>query len=60
MEHDFVDKFEDELREVEKKLENLGASICSVQNGYDSWGEINKAVHHVQEAIHYAYKMRYL
>ena len=60
MEYDFVDKFENELRDVEKKLEGLGASICSVQNGYDSWEEINKAVIHVQEAIHHAYKMRYL
>ena len=60
MEYDFVDKFEDELREVEKKLKGLGASICSIQDGYDSWREINQAIHHVQEAIHHAYKMRTL
>ena len=58
MTHEEVDKVEEDLRKVERELEEIGARICSAENGADSWNEINRAVEHVGGAIHSAFKMR--
>ena len=47
MEIDFVDQFENKLRKIEAKLEDAGASICSVQDGAISWNEIKIGRAHV-------------
>jgi len=53
-----VDLVESNLREIEKKLEWVGVSVCDAEGGSETWHAVNKAVNAVSEAIHSAWRMR--
>ena len=50
-------KTENELREVEKTLEDIGERICSVRGSSVTHGRINLALDEIREAIHNCYLM---
>lgn len=58
MSHEEVDEVEANLRSVEAQLEKIGQKVCNAKGGAPTWGAINKALEHVQDAIHSAFTMR--
>lgn len=52
-----VDKFNDDARELEARLEELGRSICSIPSSGSSWSAVNRAIDELRSAIHNSYMM---
>jgi len=48
-----IDKFkiQDELRNIESNLEEIGRKICDVKGGTQSWYDINRSLSDLREAI---------
>lgn len=55
---DMVTRTEESLRGVERRLEEIGRSICSVAGSVTAFMYVNQAISKVQEAIHNCYRMR--
>ena len=46
-----VDEFNDEARELEARLEELGRSICDIPGSGTSWAHVNAAIESLRKAI---------
>lgn len=55
---DIVAQTEESLRGVERGLEEIGRSICSVEGSATAFMYVNQAISKVQDAIHSCYLMR--
>jgi len=56
--HEFVNEIENELRDIEKRLEAVGRKVCDIENGCMTWNDINRSLNDLSEAIHSAWRMR--
>jgi len=57
MNNEIVDRFNDEARELEARLEDLGKMICDVPKSGVVWQHINRAIGELQRAIYRSHVM---